>query len=145
MHTSSQPQFQAGSRHHSTTMPTQPTTTPRTSGYGPVGQAINRMHQHSQPQPVPPPPPPHRVFPHHHLAPSPTRPRSLPSSPPFIPPRLHRHPPKPHPHPPHHYAPSFKCCPLPTSRRPQHTGTLAAFLAWIFHDLSSMLPSRVRD
>ena len=58
MHTSSQPQFQAGSMHHSATMPAQLTTSPRTSGYGPVGQAINRMHQHSQPQPFPPPPPP---------------------------------------------------------------------------------------
>ena len=59
MHTSSQPQFQAGSMHHNATMmPAQPTTYPRTSGYGPVGQAINRMQQHSQPQPFPPPPPP---------------------------------------------------------------------------------------
>ena len=59
MHTSPQPQFQAGSmRHNATMMPAQPTTYPRTSGYGPVGQAINRTQQHSQPQPFPPPPPP---------------------------------------------------------------------------------------
>ena len=68
----------------------------------------------------------HRSFPHHHPAPSPTRPRWFPPSPPFNPHRLHRHPPKPHLHPPHHYAPSLKFCPLPILRRPRPTGTLAA-------------------
>ena len=59
MHTSSQPQFQPGNMHHSATMmPAQPTAHPRTGGYGPVGQTINRAQQHSQPQPFPPPPPP---------------------------------------------------------------------------------------
>ena len=44
-------------------MPVQSAAHPRTGGYGPVGQAINRTQQHSQPQPLqsqpfPPPPPP---------------------------------------------------------------------------------------
>ena len=58
MHTSPQPQFQTGSMPHSATTQAQFAAYPRTSGYGPIGHAINRMHQHQQSQPLPPPPPP---------------------------------------------------------------------------------------
>ena len=57
MHTSSQPQFHADTMHRNPAMmPAQPAAHPRTGGYGPVGQAINRMQQHSQFPPPPPPP-----------------------------------------------------------------------------------------
>ena len=67
MHHSSQPQFHADTMHSNPAlMPAQTATHPRTGGYGPVGQTINRMQQHSQPQslqlqPFPPPPPPPRL------------------------------------------------------------------------------------